>query len=228
MVLASLTIGVVIIAEASLSFLGVGVPPPEPAWGSMLADGRSMLMVGDWWLTVFPGLVHHAGRAGDAADGRLAAHPPRPAIAQPVASRRRRWPLCSRSAICRRITSRLAASASSRRSTAISFTLEEGETLGIVGESGCGKTTTCQSIVNLLPAAARIVGGSIAFMGEELTRNEPARDAPHPRRPDRDDPAGPDGLAEPAVQHLSPGRRSRPITTGRCAAARCASGCASC
>ena len=56
MVLASLTIGVVIIAEASLSFLGVGVPPPRPAWGSMLADGRSMLMVGDWWLTIFPGL----------------------------------------------------------------------------------------------------------------------------------------------------------------------------
>ena len=55
-VLASLTVGVVIIAEASLSFLGVGVPPPQPAWGSMLADGRSMLMVGDWWLTVLPGL----------------------------------------------------------------------------------------------------------------------------------------------------------------------------
>ena len=57
MVLASLTIGVVIIAEASLSFLGVGVPPPEPAWGSMLSDGRSMLLVGDWWLTVLPGLA---------------------------------------------------------------------------------------------------------------------------------------------------------------------------
>jgi peptide/nickel transport system permease protein len=56
MVLASLTIGVVIIAEASLSFLGVGVPAPQPAWGSMLAEGRSMLMVGDWWLTIFPGL----------------------------------------------------------------------------------------------------------------------------------------------------------------------------
>jgi peptide/nickel transport system permease protein len=56
MVLASLQIGVVIIFEASLSFLGVGVPPPEPAWGSMLSDGRSMLMVGDWWLTIFPGL----------------------------------------------------------------------------------------------------------------------------------------------------------------------------
>ena len=51
----------------------------------------------------------------------------------------------------------------------VSFTLRKGETLGIVGESGCGKTTTCQSIVDLLPAAARIVGGSIAFEGEELT-----------------------------------------------------------
>jgi peptide/nickel transport system permease protein len=55
MVLASLTIGVVIIAEASLSFLGVGVPPPQPAWGLMLSEARSMLMAGQWWLTVFPG-----------------------------------------------------------------------------------------------------------------------------------------------------------------------------
>jgi oligopeptide/dipeptide ABC transporter ATP-binding protein len=51
----------------------------------------------------------------------------------------------------------------------ISFTLEEGETLGVVGESGCGKTTTCLSIVGLLPGGARIVGGSIAFEGDELT-----------------------------------------------------------
>ncbi|HEY7492348.1 MAG TPA: ABC transporter permease [Candidatus Tectomicrobia bacterium] len=54
-VLASLTIGVVIIAEASLSFLGVGVPPPQPAWGLMLAEARPTLMAGKWWLTVFPG-----------------------------------------------------------------------------------------------------------------------------------------------------------------------------
>ncbi len=55
MVLASLTVGVVIIAEASLSFLGVGVPPPQPAWGLMLAEARPTLMAGQWWLTVFPG-----------------------------------------------------------------------------------------------------------------------------------------------------------------------------
>jgi peptide/nickel transport system permease protein len=56
MVLASLTVGVVIVTEASLSFLGVGVPPPTPAWGLMLAEARSTLMAGYWWLTVFPGV----------------------------------------------------------------------------------------------------------------------------------------------------------------------------
>jgi peptide/nickel transport system permease protein len=54
-VLGTLMVGVVIITEATLSFLGVGVPPPEPAWGLMLADGKQGLMVGYWWLTVFPG-----------------------------------------------------------------------------------------------------------------------------------------------------------------------------
>jgi hypothetical protein len=40
---------------ASLSFLGVGVPPPQPAWGLMLSDGKQSLMVGRWWLSVLPG-----------------------------------------------------------------------------------------------------------------------------------------------------------------------------
>ncbi len=55
-VLATLMLGVVIVTEASLSFLGVGVPPPKPAWGLMMADGKKGLMVGYWWLTVLPGI----------------------------------------------------------------------------------------------------------------------------------------------------------------------------
>jgi peptide/nickel transport system permease protein len=55
-VLGSLMLGVVIITEATLSFLGVGVPPPQPAWGLMLSDGKQGMMVGRWWLTVLPGL----------------------------------------------------------------------------------------------------------------------------------------------------------------------------
>ena len=55
-VLATLMLGVVIVTEAALSFLGVGVPPPKPAWGLMLSDGKKGLMAGYWWLTVFPGV----------------------------------------------------------------------------------------------------------------------------------------------------------------------------
>ena len=55
-VLGTLMLGVVIVTEAALSFLGVGVPPPKPAWGLMLADGKKGLMVGYWWLTVLPGM----------------------------------------------------------------------------------------------------------------------------------------------------------------------------
>ena len=54
-VIGTLMLGVVIITEASLSFLGVGVPPPQAAWGLMLNDGRQSLMVGRWWLSVLPG-----------------------------------------------------------------------------------------------------------------------------------------------------------------------------
>ncbi len=54
MVLLSLHIGFVILVEASLSFLGAGIPPPTPSWGQMVADGRSHI-AGAWWLSVLPG-----------------------------------------------------------------------------------------------------------------------------------------------------------------------------
>ena len=54
-VLATLEVGVVIILESTLSFLGVGIPRPTPAWGVMVADGRNYLAVA-WWVAVIPGL----------------------------------------------------------------------------------------------------------------------------------------------------------------------------
>lgn len=56
MVLATLNIGVVIVAEASLSFLGAGVPPPTPAWGLMVSEGRGRI-TSAWWLSLIPGLA---------------------------------------------------------------------------------------------------------------------------------------------------------------------------
>ena len=55
-VLATLQLGSVIIMESSLSFLGLGVPPPEPAWGSMVADGRVMIF-SSWWVSTWPGVA---------------------------------------------------------------------------------------------------------------------------------------------------------------------------
>ncbi|GAA4076963.1 dipeptide/oligopeptide/nickel ABC transporter permease/ATP-binding protein [Actinomadura miaoliensis] len=46
-----------IVFEASLSFIGAGVRPPDPSWGNVIADGRNMVLVGGWWATLFPGLL---------------------------------------------------------------------------------------------------------------------------------------------------------------------------
>ena len=56
LVISTLQVGYVILLEGTLSFLGVGVPPPNPAWGLMIADGRGFIATA-WWITLFPGLA---------------------------------------------------------------------------------------------------------------------------------------------------------------------------
>jgi len=56
-VIASFNVASVILSEASLSFLGLGVPPDVPTWGGMLAESRDSLLGGTWWLAVFPGVA---------------------------------------------------------------------------------------------------------------------------------------------------------------------------
>jgi peptide/nickel transport system permease protein len=56
LVVSTLQVGYVILLEGTLSFLGVGVPPPSPAWGLMIADGRGFLATA-WWISLFPGLA---------------------------------------------------------------------------------------------------------------------------------------------------------------------------
>lgn len=56
-VIASFNVASVILAEASLSFLGLGVPPTVPTWGGILAESRDQLLGGYWWLAVFPGIA---------------------------------------------------------------------------------------------------------------------------------------------------------------------------
>jgi peptide/nickel transport system permease protein len=57
MVITSITVGQVILLVASLSFLGLGLKPGEPAWGVMVAEGRDYISGNGWWLSLFPGVI---------------------------------------------------------------------------------------------------------------------------------------------------------------------------
>lgn len=53
----TLLVAIGIVIEASISFVGLGVQPPQPSWGTMLSDARNAIYSGEWWLPVFPGLA---------------------------------------------------------------------------------------------------------------------------------------------------------------------------
>jgi ABC-type dipeptide/oligopeptide/nickel transport system permease subunit len=57
LILATAHLGVAIVIEASLGFLGVGIPPPTPTWGNMLSDALNSGLVPPWWLVLFPGVA---------------------------------------------------------------------------------------------------------------------------------------------------------------------------
>ena len=57
LVIATLTLGLAIISEATLSFLGVGLPPTQPSVGTMIRIGNDFLFSGEWWITIFPGVA---------------------------------------------------------------------------------------------------------------------------------------------------------------------------
>ena len=188
-----------IVFEASLSFIGAGVRPPDPSWGSVIADGRTMVLLGGWWATVFPGLLilitvlslnilaegvsdawaAPAGRADSATkvdevdaledatpgSGELTQLPGLAEAAQRLAERAR--PLPQGEPILR--VTNLAIGFANRHNgvdivDGVSFDIRPGEVLGLVGESGCGKSLTSLTVMGLQPAGAR-VSGEILFRG---------------------------------------------------------------
>ncbi len=56
-VVATLDLARTVVLESTLSFLGLGVQPPTPSWGQMIGEGREYLIIGRWWVSVFPGIV---------------------------------------------------------------------------------------------------------------------------------------------------------------------------
>ncbi|MFF7351405.1 dipeptide/oligopeptide/nickel ABC transporter permease/ATP-binding protein [Streptomyces filipinensis] len=195
-----------IVFEASLSFIGAGVRPPDPSWGSVIADGKNMVLTGGWWATVFPGLLilltvlslnilsegvsdawaAPAGREVEAPRDRLEAPEPGsgevlelPGLAQAARRlRARARPLPDRSGQPVLAVENLTIGFPDRHRgvdivAGVGFEVYAGEVLGLVGESGCGKSLTALTVMGLQPRGARI-GGQVRFRQRDLL-TEPVR-----------------------------------------------------
>ncbi|TXJ85404.1 dipeptide/oligopeptide/nickel ABC transporter permease/ATP-binding protein [Streptomyces lavendulae] len=193
-----------IVFEASLSFIGAGVRPPDPSWGSVIADGKNMVLTGGWWATVFPGLLilltvlslnilaegvsdawaAPAPREVEAADepveqvssGEVLKLPGLAEAARGLRSRAR--PLPDRTGPPVLAVENLAVGFPGRHRgvdivAGVGFEVYPGEVLGLVGESGCGKSLTALTVMGLQPPGAR-VRGQVRFRRRDLLA-EPAR-----------------------------------------------------
>ncbi|MDG9719203.1 dipeptide/oligopeptide/nickel ABC transporter permease/ATP-binding protein [Streptomyces sp. DH24] len=194
-----------IVFEASLSFIGAGVRPPDPSWGSVIADGKNMVLTGGWWATVFPGLlmlvtvlslnilsegVSDAWAAPPAREvevrdddrlrtpepgGDVLALPGLTEAARRLRARARPVPRDGQPVLA---VENLAIGFDQRHGgvdvvDGISFEVHPGEVLGLVGESGCGKSLTALAVMGLLPKGAR-VRGQVRFRQRDLLA-EPMR-----------------------------------------------------
>ncbi|MFJ6553222.1 dipeptide/oligopeptide/nickel ABC transporter permease/ATP-binding protein [Streptomyces luteogriseus] len=196
-----------VVFEASLSFIGAGVRPPDPSWGSVIADGKNMVLTGGWWATVFPGLLMLVTvlslnilsegvsdawavpsarevdvrvnddplEAPEPGSGEVLPLPGLAAAAQRLRARARPLPRGRQPVLA---VENLAVGFEGRHGgvdivDGISFEVRPGEVLGLVGESGCGKSLTALAIMGLQPKGARI-GGQIRFHQRDLLA-EPMR-----------------------------------------------------
>ena len=157
---ATVTIPAAIIGEAALSFLGLGVQPPTPSWGVMLADAQSYLVGG--------AAPRALPRARDL---------PLLAVLQPARRRPPRRPRSQDAALMaealldvRDLSVRFDTDDGTVHAVdRLGFDLRPGEVLGVVGESGCGKSVSMMSILGLLPETAT-VSGTASFRRRRLAR----------------------------------------------------------
>jgi peptide/nickel transport system permease protein len=167
-----------VLAQSALSFLGLARPETEgPSWGNMIAEASNVISTDSWLLVPTGGIVALTvlalGLFGDAVrDATVGGSVRAPARWQGLSGS----PGPTEGAAC--TTALLSVRGltvgfwtGTREITVVQevgFDVQAGEAVGIVGESGCGKTVTARSLLGLLPDGGRVTGGSIRFDGQEL------------------------------------------------------------
>ncbi|MFZ5905216.1 MAG: dipeptide/oligopeptide/nickel ABC transporter permease/ATP-binding protein [Chloroflexota bacterium] len=188
---AVLVVSLAILNESTLSFLGLG-DPTALSWGQMLnyAFGRGAMSTGAWWALVAPGfgivwvvlgLTLFGHGLEQVLNPRLEAHHlmrPRPVVRHEAEGkpllRDARYRVPDDAPVLIEVDNLSISYISDGKPPAravenVSFILREGELMGLVGESGCGKTTLMLGLLRLLPAAGQIVDGEVWFGDKELT-----------------------------------------------------------
>jgi peptide/nickel transport system permease protein len=178
---ASLMAAFALILESGLGFLGLGVAPPTATWGSMVAEARTVIFQDRWLLVpcgvliglmalsfalIGDALTDVAGERAARAGSPLS-RPKRERIV-PAATPPESRPLAQLLTVSDLSVAFTNGATEMVVVQEVSFDIAVGEILGIVGESGCGKSVTAASISNILPANGRIVAGSVVFDGREL------------------------------------------------------------
>ena len=177
---AVLVVSLAILNESALSFIGLG-DPTALSWGQMLnyAFGRGAMSTGAWWALVVPGfgivwVVLGLTLLGQGLEKvlnpRLETHHLMPGR---LSVQKEAGVIASNKETLLEVQNLSINYVNEGQSPAravenISFTLKEGELIGLVGESGCGKTTLMLSLLRLLPAAGQIVNGKVFFNGKDL------------------------------------------------------------
>ena len=186
----SLFAAAAVLVQSALSFLGLSTPETQgPSWGNMVGEASDVISQDPWLLVPTGGVlvltVMALGLLGDAmrdvtAARHLAPLPPR-RPQSPRGPRARRGPRRAPAAVSQPLPPpasilsvrglTVAFAAGGRDIPVIrdvSFDLAPGEALGIVGESGCGKTITTRALLGLLPDGGRVTAGSAMFDGADL------------------------------------------------------------
>ncbi|MCA9859403.1 MAG: dipeptide/oligopeptide/nickel ABC transporter permease/ATP-binding protein [Thermomicrobiales bacterium] len=178
--IALLNLAYFVVVESLLSFIALGLSPPNPSWGSILADGRQYMMV-DPWMALLPGfaIVITVLAIGLAADGFADILDPK--LTQGAFQRQPLTSSMPDSTIAEESENDLlqvrnvcidypAKSGTVHAVRDVSLDVAPAEVVGIVGESGSGKSTLGLAIMQLLDAPGRVTDGALLFEGADLAR----------------------------------------------------------